>query len=97
RAEANRLVLAASYSAPEAFIKSMAENPPRFDRGSVVGRIVLDRRPVRVADVLADPDYQLLDVQAAGGYRSTMGGPLLRGDELFCVIGVWKTRVEPFT
>ena len=32
-------------------------------QGSILGRTVLGRRPVQVADVLADPDYTLQDVQ----------------------------------
>ena len=47
-------------------------------QGSILGRTVLERRPVQVADVLADPDYTLQDVQSRIGFRTILGVPLLR-------------------
>src|SRR5262249_49158181 len=38
----------------------------RLERGSVVGRVGLERRTVHVLDVLADPEYQQLDAQRIG-------------------------------
>jgi two-component system, NtrC family, sensor kinase len=35
-------------------------------KGSVLGRTVLERKPVQVADVLADPEYSLHEVQKNG-------------------------------
>jgi GAF domain-containing protein/anti-sigma regulatory factor (Ser/Thr protein kinase) len=97
RPEGERLLLAASYGAPKAFIKLMAEKPSPFDRSSLNGRIAVERRPIRIADVLVDPEYRRQDAQEVGGYRSAMGVPLLRGDQLFGTLGVIKNRVEPFT
>ena len=47
-------------------------------RGSVVGRVLLECKPVQVADVLSDPEYGYLEVARKGGYRTFLGVPLLR-------------------
>jgi class 3 adenylate cyclase len=39
----------------------------RPERGSVMGRSLLERRTVQILDVLADPEYELTDIQKAGG------------------------------
>ena len=49
-------------------------------RGSIAARTALEGRPVQITDVLADPEYTLLDVQKIGNYRAGLGVPLLRGD-----------------
>ena len=51
------------------------------DRGSVTGRAFLEGRLVQVADVLADPEYQLRDLQRQGGYRTVLAVPLLHRSE----------------
>src|SRR5262249_17199139 len=47
--------------------------------------------------VLSDPEYTYQDAQKMGGYRTMLGVPLLRGDELLGTFSVHRTRVEPFT
>ena len=48
------------------------------ERGSVVGRIVLEGRPVHITDVLADPEYTQTESQKLARYRTLLGVPLLR-------------------
>jgi class 3 adenylate cyclase len=66
-------------------------------RGSVVGRTVLERGVVHVVDVLEDPDYEMTNLQSAGGYRTALGVPMLQDGEPIGVIAVGRNRVEPFT
>jgi two-component system NtrC family sensor kinase len=47
-------------------------------RGSVLGRTVLERKPVQVPDVLADPEYTLHEVQKIVGFRTSLGVDNLR-------------------
>ena len=62
------------------------------DRGSVTGRAVLERRVVHIPDVLADRDYTYGAAQAIGGYRATLGVPLLREGTVIGVIFVAKSN-----
>ena len=52
----------------------------QFPRGaaSVVGRTVITGRTIHVHDVLADPDYKMVEAAKIGGIRTMLGVPLLR-------------------
>ncbi len=67
------------------------------ERGSILGRTVLEKRVVHIADVLEDPDYALIDLQKVAGYRSALGVPMLRQGEPIGAIAVARNRVEPFS
>ena len=58
---------------------------------------MLERRPVHVADVLAEPDYMLKDAQQKIGYRTVLGVPLLREGNPIGVIVLMRYTVRPFT
>jgi signal transduction histidine kinase/DNA-binding response OmpR family regulator len=75
----------------------IANNPVMLDRGTLAGRVALDRRATQITDVLADPDYALADAQRAGGYRTVMGVPMLLDDAVVGVLSVWRTQVDPFS
>ena len=66
-------------------------------RGSVVGRAVMEGRPVQIADVLADPEYTQTQAQKLAHYRTLLGAPLLREGVPIGVIGLQRTEVRPFT
>jgi GAF domain-containing protein len=67
------------------------------DRGSMIGRTLLERAPVQVEDVLEDKEYTAWDVHKAGGYRTMLGIPMMRGDEMIGLFVLWRYHVEPFT
>ena len=66
-------------------------------RGSCVGRTALEGRPVQIADVLADPEYEFPDVAKLGRFRTMLGVPLLREGVPIGVIVLQRTEVRPFT
>jgi GAF domain-containing protein len=66
-------------------------------RGSVVGRTALEGQPVQVADVLADPENTLLDVQKIGNYRAGLSVPLLREGIPIGVLCVTRSEPRSFT
>jgi adenylate cyclase len=67
------------------------------DRGSMIGRTLLEKRPVQIEDVLEDKDYTAWDVHKAGGYRTMLGIPMLHGEEIVGLFVLWRYQVEPFT
>ena len=68
-----------------------------IDRGSIVGRSATEGRVVHVADVLSDREYQWSAAQKIGGYRATLGAPLLRDGKVVGVIFVAKKKPEPYS
>jgi signal transduction histidine kinase/CheY-like chemotaxis protein len=74
-----------------------ANNPVVLDRGTLVGRVALDRRATQITDVLADPNYGLMDAQRVAGYRTIMGVPMLLEGEVVGVLSVFRTHVAPFS
>jgi signal transduction histidine kinase/DNA-binding response OmpR family regulator len=75
----------------------IANNPVVLDRGTLAGRVGLDRRATQITDVLADPDYGLADAQRLAGYRTVMGVPMLLDSEVVGMLTVWRTQVDPFS
>lgn len=69
----------------------------RPGRGTLVGRAALERRTVQIEDVMSDPDYAKKDDARVGGFRSMIGVPLLREGVPIGVIGLARTKLEPFT
>ncbi len=67
------------------------------ERGSVVGRTVLEGRPVHVTDVLADQEYTQTESQKLARYRTLLGAPLLREGVPIGVITLQRLDVRPFT
>ncbi|HEX7137455.1 MAG TPA: GAF domain-containing protein, partial [Vicinamibacterales bacterium] len=65
-------------------------------REGVVGRVLLEGQPVQIADVLADPDYRLLETQRLGGFRTHLGVPLLREGNPVGILIVSRVTVRPF-
>ena len=65
-------------------------------RGSGAMRCALERRPIHIPDVLADPEYTNTMARQIGGYRAVLCVPLLRGDSLLGVITMVRVEVRPF-
>jgi two-component system, NtrC family, sensor kinase len=66
-------------------------------RGSLVGRVLQEGKPVQIPDVLADTDYSLGEVQRRGGFRTVLGVPLLRAVDQIGVIVLMRRVVQPFS
>jgi PAS domain S-box-containing protein len=67
-------------------------------RGSIAGRVALERRPIHILDVAADPEYELSQSIEMASQRTALGVPLLLGeDEPIGVIVLARQRVQPFT
>ena len=71
--------------------------PYRPGRDTLVGRTILQGAPIQIDDALTDPEYKFADAQAAAGFRSMLGVPLLREGFPIGVISVWRRQVKPFS
>jgi PAS domain S-box-containing protein len=92
----HRFHASASYGyTPEynEYVKTLTFAP---GREGVVGRVLLERKPVQIADVLADPDYRLQETQRLGGFRTHLGLPLLREGNAIGILVVSRVTVQPF-
>ena len=66
-------------------------------KGSVVGRTVVSGKTVQIADVMADPEYQMSDRIRIGNVRTLLGVPLLRAGTPTGVLVLMRSEVKPFT
>ena len=73
------------------------ENPMRVERGNLTRRMVLDGKPIHIADALADPEYKAISYQKAFGYRSLLGVPLLREGTAIGTFSLTRDEVSPFS
>src|SRR5262249_22172111 len=71
-------------------------SPITRGRHSCAARAALERQTIHVHDVQSDPEYTFgaRDVEPS---RTTLGIPMLRGDELLGVIVIYRLEVRPFT
>jgi signal transduction histidine kinase len=88
---------AADYNAPSGSLELWERSPIRAGRGTAVGRALLERRPVHIPDVQADPEYDFPEARKRTGHRTVLSVPLLREGVPLGTIGLWKTEVAPFT
>ena len=88
--------LAASYGYSSELKGFMAQNPVQRDRGTVVGRVALEKTIIHVADTLADPEWTLVRPLNLSPSRTLLGVPLIREESLIGVMGLARPEVKPF-
>ena len=88
---------ATTYGFPPEHREYLKSIPLEPGRGSVVGRILTEGKTVHVPDVLADPEYTLVEAQRKAGYRTALGVPLLREGMPIGIIALMRRSVQPFT
>ena len=96
RLDRGRYYPAAAKDARAERIQYLRDNPVAVDRGSVCGRVALERRTIQVTDALTDPAY-VLSMAGDPGYRTILGVPLLREGVAIGVIILTRAIVRPFT
>jgi signal transduction histidine kinase/putative methionine-R-sulfoxide reductase with GAF domain len=88
---------AAAYDVPPGSLELWERTPIGAGRGTTVGRALLERRPVQIPDVQADPEYDFPEAQKLQGLRTVLAVPLLREGVPLGTIVLYKTEVAPFT
>src|SRR5262249_29127698 len=89
--------LVARHGFPSSFSEHIETLPMQPGRGSLTGRVLLESKSVHIIDILADPEYTMVESQKIGGYRTMLGVPLLREGIPIGVLHVLRTSVRPFT
>jgi GAF domain-containing protein len=88
---------ATSYGFPPDFLEFATNLPLMPERGSAVGRVLLEGSIAHLPDVLADPEYVYSEAQRLGGFRTVLAVPLLREGKPIGVIFLSRRSVRPFT
>ena len=86
-----------NYNFPPDWVDFNRAIPIEPGRGSIIGRVLLNRKAVHVDDVLADPEYTYFETQKKAGFTDVLGVPLLRENSPIGVIILGRKTVAPFT
>jgi class 3 adenylate cyclase/putative methionine-R-sulfoxide reductase with GAF domain len=70
------------------------EHPHLVDRTTAAGRAAIERKPVQIPDVLADPEYTYPGPRF---FRTMLGVPIMVEDDLIGVVVVTGREPKPFT
>ena len=99
RFDGEALHLAADYNTTPEFHAYQALERFRPGRESAVRRVGLERRPVHIPDVLADPELVAYrsEPYRQEGMRSVLAVPLLKETSLIGAIAIYRKEVRPFT
>ena len=87
---------AAGYSIVPAYLEIERQTPISPGPGTLIGRAAMSRHVVRIDDAWTDPLYEKKEDAKLGGHRSMIGVPLMREGEPVGVIGLSRSRVDPF-
>lgn len=79
------------------FAKVMQDQQVEIQRGTAVGRALLNGQIVHIPDIERDPDYTFLEAKTVGGLRTILAVPMLREGEAIGVFAVTRQAVDPFT
>src|SRR5262249_17870343 len=87
----------AAHGFEERFVTYQRSHPIRPGPGSLIGRIMIERRIIHIEDVLSDPEYTDAERQKVGRFRTVLGVPMLRDDKLIGVIALAQSSVRRFS
>ena len=97
RRDGETYVWAASHGYSLEFVKLRTSQPLVPDRGTGVGRAIVEGKIVHIPDVLEDKEYSAWDLQQVAGYRAVLGVPLLREGVSMGVFSLARKEPRSFT
>jgi PAS domain S-box-containing protein len=71
--------------------------PVMADRGSTIGRVLLEGTAIHIPDVLADPEYTFTEGQRLADFRAVLAVPMLREGAPIGIIAMTRKEARPFT
>src|SRR6202021_698463 len=89
--------LQAESGCTQAFVNFMQANPIRPGRETITGRVFMDGKPVHVADVQRDPEYNFGQAPTIGAYRALLAVPLMRDGAVEGVLLLGRPEPGPFS
>jgi GAF domain-containing protein/anti-sigma regulatory factor (Ser/Thr protein kinase) len=87
----------AQYGQSAEFAAYMQEQTIEVGRGTVSGRVALEKKVVHIRDVLADPEFTQVATAKLGGMRTVLGVPLMREGSPVGFIILMRKAVRPFS
>src|SRR4051812_34245628 len=88
--------VAAALGGSEEFRRYQQDHPIARDRGTLVGRVGLERKTVQILDAASDPQYLWHTGRRLAGSRTMLGVPMLVEDRVLGVLGMFRSDVDPF-
>jgi signal transduction histidine kinase/putative methionine-R-sulfoxide reductase with GAF domain len=79
------------------FMDYVRNIPVEPERGTILGRALLDGKVVHSPDVQNDREYTFAEGQRLGGFRTALGVPMLRERVPIGVFALTRSEVRPFT
>jgi GAF domain-containing protein len=86
-----------AYGVSPEFIEYARTVPVEPERGSAIGRALLEGKVIHIPDVQADPEYSWAEAQRFGSFRTNLGVPMLRDGVPIGAFGLTRSEVRPFT
>ncbi len=87
----------ATYGYTQEFQEFLQRNPFSPGCGTATGRAVLEGKTIHIPDVLDDPEYDFVEGQKVGGFRTILCVPLMREGSAIGVLALVRRSVRPFT
>ena len=88
---------AESYGFSSEFMEYVRGVPVLPERGSALGRALLEGKVVHIPDAQTDPEYTFAEAQRLGDFRTILGVPMLREGVPIGVLALTRSEVRPFT
>ena len=97
RRQGENYIWASSHGFSQEYVESRKRRPLVPDRGSAVGRAIVEGKIVHIPDVFEDTEYTNWESQEIAGFRSVLGVPLLREGVSIGVLSLTRTVPRSFT
>ena len=88
---------AGSFGFSNEFMDYVRTVPIVPDRGSAIGRALLQGIVVHIPDVQDDADYTFMEAQRLGGFRTVLAVPMLREGVPIGALGLSRSEVRSFS
>ena len=87
----------ASYGLTTSVAQMIEASPLKAGRGSVVGRTLMERKPIQIVDVFSDPEFEMIEATKRIGSNTILGVPLMREGEPIGVMTLQRRSKQAYT